>query len=188
MQMSMDITLLAVGMCKVQAEIENVVKDKKNPFFKSSYADLGSILDMCRPILSKHGLSVVQFPCHLEGQVGVKTMLMHESGQWMYEEVIIPIESEKGKSIAQTLGSIVTYLRRYSYAACVGIAQVDDDGNIVKQVSVPAQRLPLERLSDAMRADAAFKARVLDYTKKLDIALSDLTNDQIEKILSKKEG
>ena len=88
------------------------------------------------PILSKHGLSVVQLPEGVEritnGDKGsmflnVGTTLMHSSGQWIRSTVPIPLDSPIN---AHKLGSALTYGRRYGLAAMVGIAQFDDDGNM----------------------------------------------------------
>lgn len=128
------VSKLAEAMCKVQSEVENVIKEADNPFFRTKYADLGSILAHCRPILSKHGLSIIQFPINLGESVGVETILMHESGQCVKESICVPMPVD-AKNVAQAVGSIITYLRRYAYAAVVGIAQVDDDGSIDKTVS-----------------------------------------------------
>lgn len=210
MQMSSDITKLTEAMAKVQSEIENVEKNQTNPFFKSKYADLGAMLDSCRPILSKNGLSIVQLPCHKKGtlkytktvkaqgeysvvkeyvpQIGVKTIVTHESGQWLSEEVFIPLEGERGRSLAQSAGAVITFLRRYAYAACVGVAQVDEDGNHqgVAKNNV-ADITPLKRLTEKMRVEPEFKKRVLEYLSKLNKGMHDLTESQILGMLEPKQ-
>ncbi|WP_416398082.1 ERF family protein [Allohahella sp. A8] len=116
---------LASALAKAQAEIGNAAKNSKNPHFKSSYADLAEILNTTRPVLSKHGLSVVQMPGYGEQLVTLTTLLMHSSGEYIESECCTPI----AKHDAQQVGSALTYLRRYSLAAVCGIAQEDDDGN-----------------------------------------------------------
>jgi hypothetical protein len=125
MNKSESIKELACALAKAQGEIENASKSSANPHFKSRYADLAEILNTVRPVLAKHGLSVAQFPT-LEGSTAsVETILMHSSGEWMSGTASSPMQ----KMDAQGVGSVTTYLRRYSLAAVCGIAQEDDDGN-----------------------------------------------------------
>jgi hypothetical protein len=116
---------LAPALAKAQGEVENAAKNAKNPHFRSSYADLAEIINTVRPVLSKHGLAVVQIPGYADGVVTVDTMLTHASGEWIMGQSAAPV----AKADPQGVGSACTYLRRYSLAALCGIAQEDDDGN-----------------------------------------------------------
>jgi len=133
MKMSETIAELAKALAAAQAEIENASKASVNPHFKNRYADLAEILNTSRPVLSKHGLSIVQMPFFSEGKVGVETVLMHESGQWIANELLGPCV----KQDPQGVGSAITYYRRYSLAAFAGIAQEDDDANTASGKSQP---------------------------------------------------
>lgn len=125
MEFSAQINELATALAKAQAEIGNAKKSSKNPFFNSKYADLAEVLDTCREVLSKNGLSVVQPVGQVSDKsIEVHTLLMHSSGQWVKSSMNIPMT----KLDPQAAGSAITYARRYSLAAMVGIAQVDDDG------------------------------------------------------------
>ena len=122
---------LAAALAKAQSEIVGARKTSKNPYFKSDYADLFEVLEATRPILSKHGLSIIQTNNGVEiigstAFLHVGTMLMHTSGQWIRSFIPLPIESPVN---CHKLGSAMTYGRRYGLAAIVGIAQMDDDGN-----------------------------------------------------------
>ena len=122
---------LATALAKAQSEIVGARKTSKNPFFKSDYADLFEVLEATRPILSKHGLSIIQTNDGVEligstAFLHVGTMLMHTSGQWIRSFIPLPIESPVN---CHKLGSAMTYGRRYGLSAMVGIAQMDDDGN-----------------------------------------------------------
>ena len=122
---------LATALAKAQGEIVGARKTSKNPFFKSDYADLFEVLEATRPILSKHGLSIVQTNDGVEvigstAFLHVGTMLMHTSGQWIRSFIPLPIESPVN---CHKLGSAMTYGRRYGLSAMGGIAQMDDDGN-----------------------------------------------------------
>lgn len=117
----------AAAMVKVQQQVKGAVKSSTNPFFKSSYADLGSVWDACREALTANGFSVIQFPGFAEGApatVQVTTILLHASGQWMQGTAGAPL----AKPDAQSVGSAISYLRRYALAAVAGVVQEDDDG------------------------------------------------------------
>lgn len=125
MRMSEQINDVAAALAKAQAEIKGAVKDSLNPHFKSKYADLASVWDACREPITKHGLSVVQ-TLGTEGEgVRITTMLLHASGQWIADDLIMP-----AGNTPQTAGSAITYGRRYALAAMVGVAPEDDDANL----------------------------------------------------------
>ena len=127
MQTSENITDLAMALAKAQALIKPASKDATNPHFKSRYADLPAVWEACRKPLTDNGLSVVQMPVDAgEGRVGLTSVLMHSSGQYISSTV----SSKLTQDSAQGIGSALTYLRRYALAALVGIvADEDDDGN-----------------------------------------------------------
>jgi hypothetical protein len=133
------IAAIACALAEAQAEIENVTKDGNNPAFRSKYATLAAVLDVCRPVMAKHGIAIVQTPGNDGESVTLTTTLAHKSGEWMRTTVgVVP-----GKRDAQGIGSAVTYLRRYSLAAMCGVAQEDDDGNAASaHANGPASREP----------------------------------------------
>ena len=124
---SKELSELFTALAKAQEDMEVAKADKFNSFFKSSYADLTSVVNASRPSLSKNGLCIIQrvIP-NGNGQIYLYTRLCHASGQWM--ESRIPVLPPKQD--IQTLGSYLSYLRRYTYAsmACVVVADEDDDG------------------------------------------------------------
>ena len=116
---------LAASLAKAQSEMKGAEKKSVNPFFNSGYADLHTVIESSFPHLTKHGLSVIQGNDSKPGEFFVTTMLLHESGQWIKSKLKMPIE----KITAQSIGSTITYGRRYGLSAITGIAQYDDDGN-----------------------------------------------------------
>jgi hypothetical protein len=136
---------LAKALAEAQGEIENASKNAANPHFKSKYADLAEVINTVRPVFSKHGLSVTQFPAYEAGIASVETVLMHSSGQWMSGTASAGVT----KQDAQGVGSAITYLRRYSLAAVAGIAQEDDDAN--------AAVGPVPKRGGALPSDAAMR-------------------------------
>lgn len=123
MQRSDSIANLATGLAAAQAAIRGAAKDKANPFFKSKYADLASIWEACRGPLTANGLSVVQLPTMTDAQVSVETMLLHKSGEFLSAVLTAPLKEHT----PQAIGSVITYLRRYSLAAMAGVAPDEDD-------------------------------------------------------------
>jgi hypothetical protein len=113
----------------------------KNDFFKSKYADLAGVIDVCRPAFTEAGIAVIQAPSTTDdGSIAVTTTLVHTSGQWMSEQISMAIDPS-AKNPAQAAGSLITYLRRYSLSAFANVAQEDDDGNSLK-VAEPARIQP----------------------------------------------
>lgn len=127
MEMSEKIDALAEALAKAQGEMKNAVKGCENPYFKSKYADLAECLNVAREPLSKNGLSIFQANEGIveSSKLAVTTMIMHSSGQFIKVTSSYPIQ----KNDAQGFGSTLTYARRYSLAAALGLAQEDDDGN-----------------------------------------------------------
>ncbi len=125
MEQSESINELASALAKAQAEIKGASKSQENPFFKSNYANLSDAWEACREPLSKNGLSVTQVPFKYDGAWVLVTSLLHSSGQWQRGEY--PITATKQD--AQGFAAGVTYARRNSFMAMVGVCPEDDDGN-----------------------------------------------------------
>lgn len=119
---------LAAALALAQGEMLPAAKDAKNPFFQSKYADLSSVWESIRAVLSKNGLAVVQVIDLTPGEKPVqvlKTMLIHKSGEFITSQYLI----QPAKNDPQGVGSAITYARRYALSALVGVvADEDDDG------------------------------------------------------------
>ena len=127
MNKSESIAGLAAALAKAQGQMKGAVKDSANPFFKSKYADLASVVEAIRIAFASNGLSYIQTvePSDKD-EVRVETTLLHSSGEWIACGVLsLPVS----KSDAQGYGSALTYARRYSLSAATGVAPEDDDGN-----------------------------------------------------------
>lgn len=134
---------LYTSLAKFNQEVSSISKDASNPMFRNNYATIDQIIAEIRPILAKHGLSIIQIPMNLNlnggGEwVGVKTILLHESGQTLESEPFyLKAQGQKtanGYAITpQALGSTITYCRRYSLCSllCLNTGEFDkdDDGN-----------------------------------------------------------
>jgi hypothetical protein len=134
MNTSETISKLAVALAAFQAEVPAIKKDGENPHYRSKYATLDTIMDTVRPVLTKHGLAILQSQN--------ATRLLHTSGEWV--QVAVDLAPESGTP--QAYGSAMTYARRYGVSAILGLStEEDDDGNAAttpKQapVSRPAPR------------------------------------------------
>lgn len=127
---SENIDQLAAALAKAQGELEPAGKNSENTVgggMKRKYADISAVYDAIRKVLPSSGLSVAQTMRPSEsGTVCVHTMLMHTSGQWISGDCVLPCDRQSGP---QGAGSAITYARRYSLSAIVGVvSEEDDDG------------------------------------------------------------
>lgn len=130
MKKSDSIKEIAIALNKAQSEMGGAIKGSNNPFFKSKYADLSSVVQAIKQPFANAGLSYVQFPIESSGRIGIETILMHTSGEYISNEFTVQLT----KQDAQSAGSALTYCRRYALQAIAGIPSEDDDGNgAVKQ-------------------------------------------------------
>lgn len=118
---------LAIALSNLQGEVTDAHKDKSG--YGYTYADLAGVLNITRPLCLKHGFSVSQLCTSDNGQVGITTILMHSSGEFLESTLMMPINSVKSANAAQAAGSIITYVRRYALAAILGITQIENDAN-----------------------------------------------------------
>lgn len=114
---------LIVAMIKARSKIGVVAYNKKNPHFKSSYADYTSIVEECMDPLLENGLMVTHQPTVSDGKRILITQISHTSGQWMRSYLLIPQEKETPQSM---VGSI-TYSKRVALSAFIAIACGEDD-------------------------------------------------------------
>jgi hypothetical protein len=135
MNKSDSITKLAAALAKFQIDVENPKNIACNPQYNSKYAPLDEVISTVRPILGKYGLSFTQSTGTIENRIALKTMLIHESGEWLESEALILSAyqyNEYGQKelSAQGAGSAITYARRYSLSAMLGIASENDNDGI----------------------------------------------------------
>ena len=128
---SASITDLAKALLNVQRTVQPITKDAENPFTKSWYASLNSVMAACRDALIENGIWLCQHPVPVEqpNSLGLVTKLTHvESGQWQSSLAIVPLP----KADPQGMGSAMTYARRYALTAMLGMVTDDDDGEGAK--------------------------------------------------------
>lgn len=131
---------LAAAFVQAQGELEAITKGRTANMGTYSYtfADLASICDDIRPVLSKHGLAHLQNVESRNGDVCVFTTIVHKSGQ----SVKCGPLSFKAGGTPQTAGSAITYMRRYALVAAFGLATEDDDGQTAAKPEPPPEKDP----------------------------------------------
>lgn len=125
---SQSLSKIGPALVKVQQALEAVTKSADNPYFKSKYADLNSVLEAVKGPCNKNGISIIQLPSGgmvWEGifALQITTRLQHTSGEFVEATAFIPLT----KADPQGFGSAVTYGRRYSLQAALGLQSEDDD-------------------------------------------------------------
>src|SRR5690606_10317186 len=165
MERSEQINELATALALAQLRVTGAKKTAANPHFKSKYADLAEVWDACHEALNGNGIAVLQTPEHGEGNdIGVRTMLVHASGQWVAATVWIPAS----KADAHGIGSAITYGRRYGLSTMVGVCPEDDDGN--------GAALPLAKIREETLP--VLREAALDGMQALSVAWARLSRDQ----------
>lgn len=136
------------ALVKAKGQMGAIVKDRENPFFKSTYATLGSVLEAVEPALLQNGLAIVQ---GMDGGALV-TALYHVSGQSIrFSYPINPVKPDP-----QGIGSAVTYARRYSLMALLSLNAEDDDGQAAS--ARPKRAVPSAPAPSAGKAEESPKA------------------------------
>lgn len=129
---------IAASLVKAKKDFQPVLKDAKNPHFKSSYASLAGSLAAVEPALLANGIALIQRTFEDATGVTVETVLVHESGETLEcGRLHLPAV----KQDAQGYGSALTYARRYSLMAALGIAPEDDDGNAATAATAKAEEV-----------------------------------------------
>lgn len=126
MKTSDSIPKIAAALLEAQKQITFAAKDSKNPAYKSTYANLESVIEAIKGPLNATGIVFMQtFSPSAPGFLALTTRLLHVSGEWIEDEMTVPLQ----KNDAQGYGSAATYSRRYALAAITGLYQADDDGH-----------------------------------------------------------
>jgi hypothetical protein len=145
---SESINEIAAALSEASKHIEPALKQNENPFYKSKYADLQTVDKACRIALADNGLVVSQVMDTINNMPTLVTILIHKSGQWIksYYPIIQPVNEKLADRLLadpkidfktlkqllvndpQSIGSAITYARRYSLAAICGVVTEDDDG------------------------------------------------------------
>lgn len=129
---SPEINQLVAGLAAAQLAFDSIERNQTATVtsrregarsYTYDYADLAAVLHVVRPALAQQGIAVIQAPMVRQRVVTVITFIAHTSGQFLRNELACNIESLD----PQTIGTAITYLRRYSLMALLGVAPEDDD-------------------------------------------------------------
>jgi len=153
MNKSETIGQLALALSKAQGQMKFAAKDANNPFFKSKYADLASVIEAIKVPLSANGIAFVQATDFEDSAVIVETILLHESGEWISGR----LRMQPTKNDPQGVGSAVTYAKRYGLQAIAGVPSDDDDGNAATHQAAPAAKAAPAKPMPAKVKEAAAK-------------------------------
>lgn len=175
--MSPGLPKLAEALAKAQLVMGAAAKDKTNPHFNSKYADLASVMDACREPLAQNGLAVLQLLVNDDKGVAVTTRLMHASGESVESTCWLPVVQKT----PQGYGSAISYARRYSLSALVGVTAEDDDGNAASGAGKTPPPAGVDKLTKAANgeADPVMKNGPANGKK-----LSQLTDDEVSYYLA----
>lgn len=184
---------LAEALSKAQGQFLPASKSSFNPHFKSKYADLASVWEVIRGPLSDNGLAVVQTVGTTDSNdLQVSTILMHSSGEYVKDTCVFPVVQKT----PQGIGSAVTYARRYTLSALVGVAaDVDDDGDAASKPAAQAKTKPAPAKGEPplvdkllLQLDAADSVdKVNDLAKDIKVARDEeLIDDADRKVLLKR--
>lgn len=176
MKTSEEIIEVSKALCLAQQQMKPAIKDSTNPHFRSKYSDLSSIWESIRTPVTSNGLSIWQDVTTCEKSVSVTTRVTHISGQWVeFGPLSIPLI----KQDAQSIGSAISYGKRYALCAAVGVVSDDDDDGEKamgrekqKEATKPKtieklQWTELNRLID--QCDSDYQKNIWDYLESQNI-------------------
>ena len=180
MKTSEKIDLISKALVAAQKEIKPAIKESKNPYFRSTYADLTAVVEAIKEPLNKHGISFLQL-VHSGERDTVETVLLHESGQYISTETRVYCARPNDP---QAFGSGITYTKRYALQAALGLPTEDDDGNSAadktdnqedrpepafRLISEPAPQTP----RSVKKSEKGLNAEQLEFCEKVKSALEE---------------
>lgn len=153
------ISRLVLALQGAKQKFQPIIKSNKNPFFNSKYADLQTCIEATEAALIENGLTISQFPVSDERGVGVLTLLMHTSGEYIGESYCLPVE----KQDAQKGVAAITYARRAARLGILDLAAEDDDGNTAAGHS--QRQEPRPKTNKPTNPMETLKAPIVDVKK-----------------------
>lgn len=181
MKKSENIEEIAKALVEFRKNLKQPSKDASNPFFKSTYTSLDKVIEAIDETAPNHGISFTQWAVSNEqGNVGVETLLLHSSGQFIQYD---PLYMKPEKNTPQSIGSCITYSRRYSISAIFGItSDEDDDGNQATGNNQPKQQYNKQQNNrNTQQNNNQMKTQdrgKLELTKQKATDLADVINSQ----------
>jgi hypothetical protein len=189
------ISEIAKALTKFNSEVTKIAKNADNPFFKSSYSTLDHIIEEIRPILTKNGLSILQIPSGDGQNVIMKTLLIHESGEFLESDELI---MKPAKNDPQGIGSTISYSRRYSLCSFLSLStgEQDDDGNEATFGGKKPQQKQTQQTQQKPPVSDHYQPKLISQNQlkllktligKMEKAYS-ITSDEVKAMLEKTNG
>lgn len=170
MDQEMDLKEIYNGMMLFRSQLKQPVKDEENPYFQKNYVTLEGVMKAIDEGLKGTGLSYMQIVDNTSGNVGVRTILTHKSGEYFSTGVLSLTPDRKNP---QGYGSAITYAKRYQLSALFGISSdKDDDANQATAINHPDHnqqntKAPKEKLAE-------FKSLLAQAAKKLNASTQEV--------------
>tara|TARA_R100000781_G_scaffold60273_2_gene38525 strand:- start:6907 stop:7431 length:525 start_codon:yes stop_codon:yes gene_type:complete len=149
---------------ELQNEIGTISKDTKNPFYKSKYFDINSLIKQLQPLLKKYRL-LLQQP--IEENMVVSKLICLDEGGASLSYLKLPEITDP-----QKIGSCITYYRRYTLASLLGLQAVDDDGNL-------ASHNPPKPSKPTLNVNTKEYENVLDAMLNRNVSIKEVSNHYI---------
>ena len=192
--MSNDITKLVEAQMKLTDEFSKIKKDSQGQF---KYTSMDYLLPKIKPIMKKHGITFMQAPIGNDGMIGVKTIWMHKSGQYIISNVSVPIDTNTRVSSYQSAGQAITYLRRYALLSHLNLASSSDDDGALAPPKLKDEQLKTlkslqEKIQELYNNDGMSAS---DYTDLMKRKLTSIKEDpsifnevvkEIENVINKR--
>ena len=160
MNMSPEQSKFSPAFFQAQCEMTGAKKNAKNPFFKSDYADLKSVMDAIREPFANNGLYFVQAAESNNQMIAITTRIVHTSGEWIESITELPpIKNDVHGWI-----SAFTYGKRLGLQSLAGLPSIDDDGNLAVKHATPPKAVVINKKEAA----------------ELDQLISDTSADKVE--------
>jgi ribosomal protein L14E/L6E/L27E len=133
--------MIYTKLLEVQKEIGAIKKNSTNPFFKSKYFDINSLLEHVKPVLNKHGLVLMQGLSHIDGKLALETVIHvnTDKGTTFGEGEIKYVCPLPEVLDAQKAGSAITYFRRYALQSLLALEAEDDDAETDRIINKPKE-------------------------------------------------
>lgn len=153
---------LLKALVRARKNFKIITKNREGYGYK--YADLGELFDATLPALAAEGILVIQVPvCPTPQLMGIRTELWHESGQSLSYEFVpdLNLQNVGTQKGVQALGSLISYLKRYHFAAILNLAAEDDDGAAAVQEFKAAPKGQAVKTLKANEADNEKREKLL---------------------------
>jgi len=157
-------------LLKVQLEVGAISKESKNPFFKSKYFDINKLIEVVNPVLSKHGLVLLQ---PIEDNKVRSVLIDSETAEKVSSELELPNLTDP-----QKIGSCISYYRRYTLSSLLGLQAEDEDGNGLKAKPKPKAKQDVKDW-EALTKAIADKTQT-NFTAKWAIETYNLSKERID--------